>query len=273
MACTNRCNGGLVINISVCLKRQYFSFLWHRLIFIWSFCFPPAASVLLCVRVACLRGVFAVRASSTMRRGKKTEEATSDGENDTSTSRHPTSKMALDTLFSYLLNWTPESCILFSQNSFVPLQPLQKKQKRNQKPRYCTRTLLTKWLARMDAMPTWRLRHGTWMGWGPGSKRTAWMWVLPEPEVPNYSSLRLYFSHVRYLFILVVGAGGESRCFVLARDKVRWEISPCRHYLNARVSSQVLGRVGWQRGLQWCRHALQDWTHQSHLWHWWVLPN
>lgn len=48
-------------------------------------CFPPAASVLLCVRVVCLRGVFAVRASSTMRRGKKAEEATSDGENDTST--------------------------------------------------------------------------------------------------------------------------------------------------------------------------------------------
>lgn len=52
-------------------------------------CFPPATSVLLCVRVVCLRGVFAVRASSTMRRGKKAEEATSDGENDTSTSTAP----------------------------------------------------------------------------------------------------------------------------------------------------------------------------------------
>lgn len=41
----------------------------------------PAASVLLRVPVVCLRGVFAVRASSTMKRGKKTEEATSDGEN------------------------------------------------------------------------------------------------------------------------------------------------------------------------------------------------
>lgn len=44
---------------------------------------PPAASVLLRVRVVCQRGVFAVRASSTMKRGKNAEEATSDGENNT----------------------------------------------------------------------------------------------------------------------------------------------------------------------------------------------
>lgn len=35
---------------------------------------PPAASVLLRVRVACARGVFAFRLSSNMKRGKKAEE-------------------------------------------------------------------------------------------------------------------------------------------------------------------------------------------------------
>lgn len=42
----------------------------------------PAARVLLCVRVVCLRGVFAARASSSMKRGKKAAEAAADGEND-----------------------------------------------------------------------------------------------------------------------------------------------------------------------------------------------
>ncbi len=42
-----------------------------------------AARVLLCVRVVCLRGVLSVRASSSMKRGKKAEEAAADGENDT----------------------------------------------------------------------------------------------------------------------------------------------------------------------------------------------
>lgn len=41
----------------------------------------PAASVL-CVRAVCLRGVFAVRVCSNMKRGKKTEQAAADGEND-----------------------------------------------------------------------------------------------------------------------------------------------------------------------------------------------
>lgn len=45
---------------------------------------PTAASVLLLrVRVVCLRGVFALRTSSAMKRGKNAEEATSDGENNT----------------------------------------------------------------------------------------------------------------------------------------------------------------------------------------------
>lgn len=35
------------------------------------------------MRVVCLRGVFAVRASSSMKRGKKAEEAAADGEDDT----------------------------------------------------------------------------------------------------------------------------------------------------------------------------------------------
>lgn len=49
-----------------------------------SFVFPAAARVLLCVRVVCLRGVFAARASSSMKRGKKAEEeaAAAEGEND-----------------------------------------------------------------------------------------------------------------------------------------------------------------------------------------------
>lgn len=38
--------------------------------------------MLLCVRVVCLRGVFVVRSSSSMKRGKKAEEAVADGEND-----------------------------------------------------------------------------------------------------------------------------------------------------------------------------------------------
>lgn len=40
--------------------------------------------MLLCVRVVCLRSVFAVRANSSMKRGKAAEEAAGDGENDTS---------------------------------------------------------------------------------------------------------------------------------------------------------------------------------------------
>lgn len=39
--------------------------------------------MLLCVRVVCLRGVLAVRAGSSMKRGKKDEVAAADGENDT----------------------------------------------------------------------------------------------------------------------------------------------------------------------------------------------
>lgn len=39
--------------------------------------------MVLCVRVVCLRGVLAVRVSSSMKRGKKAEEAAVEGENDT----------------------------------------------------------------------------------------------------------------------------------------------------------------------------------------------
>ena len=58
-------------------------------------------------------------------------------------------------------------------------QLLQRKQRRlrNQRPQYCTTTLLTKWPAEMDRTPTWRSLPGTLMGWGPGWKRRAWMWV------------------------------------------------------------------------------------------------
>lgn len=68
--------------------------------------------------------------------------------------------------------------------------------------------------------------------------------------------------------VLAVGTRGESGCFVPPRDKVRRKVSPCGHHLDARVSFQVLGRVRRQGGLQWRGHALQDGTHQSHLWHW-----
>lgn len=43
---------------------------------------PPAASALLCVLAVRVRGVFAVRASSTMKRGKKSEEAAAAADND-----------------------------------------------------------------------------------------------------------------------------------------------------------------------------------------------
>lgn len=54
-----------------------------------SFClfFFTAARVLLRVHVVCLRSLFAVRASSRMKRGKNTEETAADGENDTGSGR------------------------------------------------------------------------------------------------------------------------------------------------------------------------------------------
>ena len=49
-----------------------------------TICFVfPAARVLLCVRVVCLQSVFGARANLSMKRGKKTEDAAADEENDT----------------------------------------------------------------------------------------------------------------------------------------------------------------------------------------------
>lgn len=56
------------------------------------FFFSPAARVLSCVRVVCLRSVFVVRASSSMKRGKKAEEAVAEGENDTGAGTTATTK-------------------------------------------------------------------------------------------------------------------------------------------------------------------------------------
>lgn len=125
----------LAIHISVCLKWQYFFISLTSLIFIWSFVFPPAASVLLCVRVVCLRGVFAVRASSTMRRGKKEEEATSDGENDTATSTAPCIQnyIRYTVLLAVKLNsW--ELYSLFLTKQFCSLTAPPKKAKKTKEP-------------------------------------------------------------------------------------------------------------------------------------------
>lgn len=127
----------------------------------------PAARVLLCVRVVCLRGVFSVRSSSKMKRGKKTEEAAAaDGENDSGSGLCQTCRFV--SLFRFENFW----------NIFNPLrQLLQRNQRRlrNPRPPFCTRTHPTKWPAKMAAAPTWRLRRGTWTGWGRGWRKGAWM--------------------------------------------------------------------------------------------------
>lgn len=42
--------------------------------------------------------------------------------------------------------------------------------------------LLTKWPAKMDVVQIRRSRRGMWMGWEPGWKRRAWMWVCSDVE-------------------------------------------------------------------------------------------
>lgn len=49
-----------------------------------------AVRVLLYVRVVCLRSVFAARASSSMKRGKKAEEAAVDEDNDSGSGQYST---------------------------------------------------------------------------------------------------------------------------------------------------------------------------------------
>ncbi|XP_037317552.2 DNA-(apurinic or apyrimidinic site) endonuclease isoform X2 [Pungitius pungitius] len=99
-----------------------------------------SAWVVLCVRAVCLRGVFAVRATSSMKRGKKAEaeEAAADGENETGSASAKKTKKAKE----------PEAPILYED----PPDKMTSKDGRN------ANVKITSW--NVDGLRAWVKKNG-----------------------------------------------------------------------------------------------------------------
>lgn len=111
-----------------------------------------------------------------MKRGKNTEEAAAEGENDTGSG----TKTLKNNFFPLKISLKQQKKV--NQHLFhlvISLQLLQRRPRKQRSPRlqFCTMTPLIKRRAKTDAAPTWRSPPGTWMDSGRGWKRMAWMWV------------------------------------------------------------------------------------------------
>lgn len=95
-----------------------------------------AAHVVLCVRVVCRQVVIPVRASSSMKRGKKTEDAAAEGENDagSGTSQHCYTLKSDPFHVFYFQNSFSPSCKYLTCLCFDHAEPSTKKTKKAKEP-------------------------------------------------------------------------------------------------------------------------------------------
>lgn len=151
-----------------------------------------------CVRVVCLRGVCGITTSASMsKRAKTNEQEAGDGDHDNGTGETSSqlmfpvfcdmyltltvclkqNRIKMKRTYCYISLITPP---VFSVTLQLPL-PRKERRSRNQRPPFCTVTLLIRWTAKMVVLLTWRSPPGMWMGSELGSRRRALMWVW-EPE-------------------------------------------------------------------------------------------